>query len=108
LLAESVSQNFTLLVSGKLSTDAFVSKKEVINGAIAQKSAEIKTLRERLRELTTGRNEIEARLAELRPLLTVEKVDRALVDLMIDKILVYGEEDIEIVWAGRFDNNRVV
>ena len=108
LLAESVSKNFTLLVSGKLSTDAFVSKKEVINGAIAQKSAELETLRERLYELTTGRNEVEARLAELCPLLTVEKVDRALVDLMIDKILVYGEEDIEIVWAGRFDNNRVV
>jgi hypothetical protein len=32
----------------------------------------------------------------------IEKVDRALVDLMIDRILVHDEQEIEIVWADMF------
>jgi hypothetical protein len=102
LLEESIARNFTLLVSGKLTKDAFVSKKDAINSVIARKNAGLEKLRERLRELTAGKDEAEERLAELRPMLTIEKVDRALVDVMIDKILVYGEREIEIVWAGRF------
>jgi hypothetical protein len=102
LLEESVAKNFTALVSGKLSKDSFVSKKEVINNAVAQKNAELEQLRECLHALTTGKAELENRLSELRPLLTVEKLDRALVDLTIDKILVHGEQEIEIIWADRF------
>ena len=37
-------------------------------------------------------------MSELRPLLTIESLDRELVDLLIDKVLVYGENEIEIVW----------
>jgi DNA invertase Pin-like site-specific DNA recombinase len=106
LLEESVAKNFTALVSGKLSKEAFLKKKEVINGAIAQKNAELEHLRERLYMITTGKREVEDGLSELYPLLTVERVDRALVDLMIDKILVHGEHEIEIVWAGRFADGK--
>ncbi|MDR1320988.1 MAG: recombinase family protein [Gracilibacteraceae bacterium] len=107
LLEESIAKNFTALVSGKLSKDAFVKKKEIINGAITQKNAALETLRGRLCELTTGRDDVEGRLAELRLLLTVDRVDRALVDLTIDKILVHGERDIEIVWADGWDGETV-
>jgi hypothetical protein len=43
---------------------------------------------------------VELRLGELQPLLTIEKLDREMVDLLIDKVLVHGERDIEIVWLG--------
>ena len=33
-------------------------------------------------------------------MMVVEKLDRELVDLLIDKVLIHGENDIEIVWLG--------
>jgi DNA invertase Pin-like site-specific DNA recombinase len=103
LMEESVTKNFTLLVSGKLTKEAFVSKKETINATIARKNAELERLRGEYEAVTAGKNTVEGRLSELRPLLTVENLDRELVDLLIDKILVHGEQEIEIVWAGKFD-----
>jgi hypothetical protein len=106
LMEESVTKNFTLLVSGTLTKEAFVSKKETINLAIARKNAELERLRERLRDVTDGKGAIEGRLAELRTLLDVETLDKGLVDLTVDKILVHGENEIEIVWAGAFGNGQ--
>jgi DNA invertase Pin-like site-specific DNA recombinase len=102
LLEESVTKNITALVSGKLSQDAFLSKKAIISNTIAQKNAELDRLREQLEAVSTGKTAIEERMSELRMLLTVEKLDRMLVDTLIEKVLVYGENDIEIVWADSF------
>ncbi len=102
LLEESVAKNFTALVSGKLTRDAFVSKKRVITATVTQKNAELKALRERLHDITVGKENIELGIAELRPMLTIDGLSRELVDMMIDKILVHGENDVEIVWAARF------
>ena len=102
LLEESITRNFTLLVAEKITTEAFVSKKAVISNAIAQKNTELATLRERLDAIARGEEAAEERLALLRPLLTIEAVDKELVDLLIEKIYVHGEQEIEIVWAGKF------
>ena len=102
-MEESVTKNITALFSGKISQDAFLSKKEIINNTIAQKNAELERLREQLQAVSSGKDAIEEKLSGLRPLLVIEKLDREIVDLLIDKILIYGEKQIEIVWAGEFD-----
>ena len=60
---------------------------------------------EQLRELTAGRIQSENVIAELKQFLTLEKLDRGIVDLLIDRILVHDEKDIEIVWCGAFGEN---
>ncbi|MDR1246371.1 MAG: recombinase family protein [Clostridiales Family XIII bacterium] len=99
VLEESITKHFTAFVSGKLSKDAFLSKKEAVNAAVARKKAELERLRDRHYTVTAGKSTIEERLSELRPLLTLDKLNRELVDILIDKIFVRDENDIEIVWA---------
>ena len=43
----------------------------------------------------------------MQPLISIDELDRDLVDLLIDKIIVHGEKDIEIVWCGVFDEGGV-
>jgi DNA invertase Pin-like site-specific DNA recombinase len=107
LLEDSIAKNFTLLVSEKLTREAFVGKKEVVAAAIAQKNAEIGALRGRLRAIAEGKAEAERKLSELRPLPALERLDRGIVDLLIEKILVHGEKDIEIVWAAGFGDPKI-
>lgn len=102
ILEESVTKNITSLVSGKITQETFVSKKEIINNTIAQKNAELNKLREQLKVIINGKGSIEERIIELRPLLTINKLDREIVDLLIAEVLVYGEKDIEIVWVDSF------
>jgi DNA invertase Pin-like site-specific DNA recombinase len=102
VLEESVTKNITALVSGKISQDAFMSKKEIINNTLAYKNAELERLREQLEAVVAGKDAVEERLSGLRPLLAIEKLDREIVDVLIDKILVYGEKEFEIVWNSRY------
>ncbi|MCL2227992.1 MAG: recombinase family protein [Oscillospiraceae bacterium] len=97
-LENSITGNITSLVSGKITQEMFLSKKETINGAISDKEAELERLRGELKALCEGKGSIDQKLSELRPLMTVEKLDRELIDLLIDKVLVHGEKDIEIIW----------
>jgi len=102
LLENSVTKIFTCLASGEMTKEAFLSKKEIINASIAKKKTDIETLETRLTALTTGKFEIEAELSELYSLRKFEKLDRELVDLLIDRILVHNDKDIEIVWYDRY------
>ena len=102
VLEGSVTKNITELVSGKITQDEFISRKEIVNNAIAKKTSELVKLREQLEGLTEGREIINQRLSMLRPLLTVERLDRELIDLLIDKIIIHSEKDIEIVWMERW------
>ena len=43
------------------------------------------------------------KLKELTPILDIESLDKDIVNLLIEKILIHGENDIEIVWYGRFE-----
>jgi DNA invertase Pin-like site-specific DNA recombinase len=103
-LESSVAKIFTQLAAEKISTDAFLQKKSVINGAIERKRTDTLRLREQLHVLTEGRAAAEDAIAELTPLLTVETLDRELVDILIDRILVHGEKEIEIVWKDKSKN----
>ena len=81
-----------------MTKEAFLSKKEIINALIEKKKTEIETLEARLTALTTGKSEIENGLSELYSFRNLEKLDRDLVDLLIDRILIHSDKDIEIVW----------
>jgi len=98
MLEGSITTNITALVSEKITQDIFLSQKETINSTIAKRNAELEGLKEQLKTLTEGKETIDQRLLDLRPLLAIEKLDRELIDLLIDKVLVHGEKDIEIVW----------
>ena len=101
-LENSITANITALVSGKITQDVFLSKKETINTTLTKKNADLARLQEQLQALIEGKEAINQRLTELRPLLTVQKLDRELVDLLIDKVLIHGEKDIEIVWLNKW------
>ena len=103
LLEESITKNITALVLGKISRDAFLSKKEIINNTITQKNAELERLCEQLKAVSDSKSVIQERLSELRPFLTIDRLDRESIDLLIGKVLVYGEKDIEIIWNDRYD-----
>jgi hypothetical protein len=98
LLEESVTKNFTLFASGSMTKEVFLSKKEVSNNTISRKNADTESLREQLAAVTSGKYEIEERLSDFNSLLTVEKLDKELVGRTIDKIIVHGEKEFEIVW----------
>jgi len=100
LLEESITKNITALVSEKISQQTFLQKKEIINNTISQKNAEITSLCEQLKIATEGKDNIEEKLAELKHLTAIEKLDRALIDLLVDKVLIHSENDVEIVWVG--------
>ena len=101
-LEDSITGNITALVSGEITQDVFLSKKKTINDTIDKKNAEIERLCEQLKILSEGKAAIDQRLLALRPLLTIEKLDRELIDMLIDKILIHGEKDVEIVWLDRW------
>jgi len=106
LLEASVTKLFTSLASGKITKDAFLHKKDVINDTIARKRSEIEKCDEQLYDLTEGRTEIESTISELMQLRTLEKLNREIVELLIDRILVHNEDDIEIVWSGAYADNE--
>jgi DNA invertase Pin-like site-specific DNA recombinase len=101
-LEASITKNITDLVSEKISQDTFLSKKEIINATIEKKTTELHRLHEQLKAISEGKTAINQKLAELHLLLAVEKLDRELVDLLIDKVLIHGEKEVEIVWLDKW------
>ena len=101
-LEAQITKIFTSLASGKITQDVFLQKKSAINDTIERKRVGIEKSAEQLRNLTEGRTQSENVIAELKQFLELEKLDRDIVNLLIDKILVHGENDIEIVWCGSF------
>ena len=103
LLEASVTKIFTSLASGKITKDAFLHKKDVINDTVARKRSDIEKWGAQLHELTVGRADAESTIAELRQLQAIETLNREIVELLIDRILVHSEKYIEIIWNGLFD-----
>jgi len=100
MIEASIAKIYIKLMNDKISQESFVQKKNVINNAIERKREVIAGLTEELRIISEGRESVESAVIELTPLLAIETLDRELVDSVIDKVLVYGENEIEIVWAG--------
>lgn len=98
LLENSVTKIFTSMVSGDMTSEAFLSKKGVINSSIAKKNAILETLEARLEELTTGKAASEDAVSQLHVFRSLDKLDKEVVDCLISRILVHGDKDIEIVW----------
>lgn len=103
VLESSVTGNITAMISGKISQEVFLHKKETINCAIAQKNAEIQRLYGQLEAFTKGTDAVSEKLSELQLFAVAEKLNRELVDLMVDKIWVHSANDIQIVWIGGAD-----
>ncbi len=102
ILEDSITKNFTELASGKISQESFLQKKEVINNTITQKQTELQRLNECLQTITVGKSITDKTLVELKAFHEIETLDRVIVDLLIEKIFVYGEQEIEIVWSDKY------
>jgi DNA invertase Pin-like site-specific DNA recombinase len=100
ILESSVTKLFTTFVSGKITQEVFQQKKAVVNETLSRKRRNIEQLSERLKTLTSGRVAVDNAVSELTPLLEIESLNKDIVELLIDKILVHGEKNIEIVWNG--------
>ena len=107
VLESSVTKIFTSFASGKISQDIFLQKKDSINDTIERKRSEIKKREEQLHNLIESRNRTENTISELKQFQDLEKLNKDIVDLLIDKILVHDEKDIEIVWRGVFGDGEV-
>lgn len=93
---------FTSFASGIMTKEAFLHKKEVINNSIGRKRLPIKKWSETFLDLTEGRKAVESVISEWTPLRSLESLDNEIVDLLIDRIIVYSETNIEIIWNGDF------
>ena len=79
-----------------------MSKKEIINDTIAQKKAEIERLFEQLRAVSEGSVIIEERLSGLRPLLSIDRLDRHVRNGRPSQLEVTDSRRIEYKWRGAF------
>ena len=59
-------------------------------------------MNERLRALTDGFDAVSDTLSELEPLMMIETLSKENVNLLIDRILIHGNNDIEIVWNDQY------
>ena len=101
LLEASITKHFMALVAGDMSQDMFMKKKGIINETVAEKRAEMGRLRERRAAVDEGEDAIQENMRRYQALQSVEKLDRGIVDALIDHILIHDEKDIEIVWADK-------
>jgi hypothetical protein len=101
-LESSVTKIYKDFSDGKITQEVFLHNKETINDSVARKRSEIEKMIVRLQLLTDERVSAEQTLGELTPLLALDALTQDVVDLLVDKILVYNEKEIEIVWNGRF------
>ena len=97
-LEASITKIFTSLASGKITQDIFLQKKSAINETIDRKRSQIEKWAGQLHNLTIGRSQSENSVAELKHLRTLDKLNREIVDMLIEKILVFPNNHLEIVW----------
>lgn len=102
-LEASITKIFTSLATGKITQEIFVQKKGVINETVERKQGNIQQWQEQLDELTTSHDQSEKAIRELTTLRSMDKLDREMIDLLIDKILIHAEDDVEIIWHGTFE-----
>ena len=102
ILESSVTKLFTSFVSGKITKETFLKKKGDISDTTTRKRETIQQIEAQVQTMNAGAANIDSAISELTPLLTIETLNRAIVDALIDKILIHGENDIEIAWLGKY------
>ena len=104
-LESSITKLFTSLASDVITKETFMHKKGLINNTIAQKKNALQQMESQMERWTTERAVAEKSIADWTPMLEIDMLDEDIVDLLISKILVHGENDIEIVWQGATDGD---
>ena len=98
VMETSVKKLFTSFISDSITKEDFQKRKSIICDAITRKRKAIDLMEEQMESIAAKRARANKIVTELSPMLTLETLDRELVDLLIEKILVHSEKDIEIVW----------
>jgi len=101
-MEESIAKHFMLFSSGEMSQEVFVAKKTAVSNALSAKKMAAEMLQKELEAITMGRSAVAERLTELERLMVIDELTHELVDLLIERIYVYDEKRVEIVWNGRF------
>ena len=105
-LESSVTKLFTDFAMGKMDQDMFIQKKLVINERIDKKNHNIENWIQELQRIASSQQASAAALSELSHWGAVEKLDKEIVSLLVDKIYIHGERDVEIIWSGTFGNDN--
>jgi DNA invertase Pin-like site-specific DNA recombinase len=100
-LENSITKIFTSFVSNKMTKEAFLSKKETVNVAVAKKKEALTVLETRLAAITTGKAASMKIIADLNAFKEMVKLDRGLIELLIDRIRIHSDYEIEIIWNDR-------
>ncbi|MCL2399585.1 MAG: recombinase family protein [Defluviitaleaceae bacterium] len=98
VLESSIKKLFTSLLSENITGEDFQRKKKVISDTMERKRIAIEEMEEQLKVIAAKRARADKVVAEWSPMLMLERLDRELVDLLIEKIYVHSEKEIEIVW----------
>jgi predicted nucleic acid-binding Zn-ribbon protein len=101
-LESSITKIYADFSNGKITKEVFQQKKSTINETVARKRTQIEKWANQIASFEQEKNAAESAIDEVKLLYGVETLNREVVDLLIEKILVHGEKDIEIVWNGRF------
>ena len=99
-LESSMTKLYFSFLEGKMTQEVYQQKKEMVKQNLSQKQEAVNQMEELLRVHEAGCVSIEETLSKLTPILSIEALDKELMDLLVAKILVHGENDIEIVWNG--------
>lgn len=101
LLEESIAKNFEALMERKITQEEFISKKQLVNDTINQKMDKLKHLRISLEAIGSDNKTISQNICKYKEWLSLEKLNREIIDLLVDTIYPQDDKNIEIIWAGK-------
>ncbi|MCL2189282.1 MAG: recombinase family protein [Defluviitaleaceae bacterium] len=100
-IESSLPKLFKSFASGKITQEVFMKKKGIINDTTVRKQVAVAEMTERLTAISIGHSQAKGTVEAFSPFIELEALTKEAVDLLISKIVVHGEKDIEIIWNGR-------
>jgi chromosome segregation ATPase len=82
----------------KITKDEFLFKRESCNKQIEEMTANIVELTEKLNNASSAAEQTTAVNSELQNCIGITELNREIVDALVDSIIVYDSENIEIKW----------
>lgn len=101
LIESSLPTLFKSFASGNITQEVFIKKKGIVNDTTARKQAAVAEMSERLSAISNGHARTKDTVEAFIPFIEMDALTKEAVDLLIEKIIVRGEKDIEIIWNGR-------